>query len=178
MKSAFLIVAHGNFDMLKCLIKSLDYADNAMFIHIDKKCGDIDYTQFESIAKHSYVECLHDRVSVTWGGVSQIACTLKLLRCAVPHRYDYYHLISGVDYPLMSNEDLSLFLDSNKGCEFVGFVNERKNLKNKLGYYHFFIDSHNRLMKRAGGILIKIQKFMGIRQYKDIDYFAKGCNWN
>ena len=45
MKSAFLIVAHGNFDMLKCLIKALDYTGNDMFVHIDKKCGDIDYTQ-------------------------------------------------------------------------------------------------------------------------------------
>ena len=151
MKSAFLIVAHGNFDMLKCLIKSLDYADNAMFIHIDKKCGDIDYTQFESIAKHSDVECLQDRMSVTWGGVSQNKCTFKLLKCAVQHKYDYYHLISRIDYPLMSDEDLSQFLDRNNGCEYVGFANERKDLNNKLGYFHLFIDSSNSLMKRAGG---------------------------
>lgn len=53
----------------------------------------------------------------------------------------------------MSNEGLSQFLDSNKGCEYVRFANDRQDLKNKLGYYHLFIDSSNRLIKRAGGIV-------------------------
>ena len=44
MKSAFLIVAHGNFDMLKLLIKTLDYKNNDLFIHIDKKCGEVNYS--------------------------------------------------------------------------------------------------------------------------------------
>lgn len=151
MKSAFLIVAHGNFDMLKCLIKSLDYVDNDMFVHIDQKCGNIDYAQFESIVKHSHVKCLRERTSIAWGGVSQIECTLKLLRCAVSKKYGYYHLISGVDYPLMSNAGLSHFLDMNNGCEYVGFANDRKDLKSKLGYYHFFIDNPNHLIRRWGG---------------------------
>lgn len=28
-----------------------------------------------------------------------------------------------------------------------------------------------------GGVLIKLQKFMKLRQYTDMTYFAKGCNW-
>lgn len=82
MKSAFLIVAHGNFDMLKFLIKALDYKNNDMFIHIDKKCGEIDYAQFESITTQSKVRCLRDRMSVSWGGLSQVKCTFKLLENA------------------------------------------------------------------------------------------------
>ena len=49
IRSAFLIVAHNNFEMLKFLIKSLDSEEHDIYIHIDKKCGDIDYSQFESI---------------------------------------------------------------------------------------------------------------------------------
>ena len=37
MKSAFLIMAHSNFDMLKLLVTQLDYKDNDIYIHIDKK---------------------------------------------------------------------------------------------------------------------------------------------
>ena len=49
IRSAFLIVAHNNFEMLKFLIKSLDSEDHDIYIHIDKKCGDIDYSQFDKL---------------------------------------------------------------------------------------------------------------------------------
>lgn len=83
VKSAFLIVAHNHFEMLKHLIKSLDVVGHDMYIHIDKKCGDMDYTQFESIAKYSHVVCLRDRISVSWGGLSQVKASLLLLESAI-----------------------------------------------------------------------------------------------
>lgn len=36
IRSAFLIVAHNNFEMLKFLIKSLDSEEHDIYIHIDK----------------------------------------------------------------------------------------------------------------------------------------------
>lgn len=69
MKSAFLIVAHGNFDMLKYLIRALDYKNNDIYIHIDKKCGNIDISQFQNITKYSKVEFLKNRIRVFWGGI-------------------------------------------------------------------------------------------------------------
>ena len=83
IRSAFLIVAHNNFEMLKFLIKSLDSEGHDIYIHIDKKCGDIDYSQFESITKFSHVKCLRDRINVFWGGVSQIQSTLNTLETAI-----------------------------------------------------------------------------------------------
>lgn len=83
IRSAFLIVAHNNFEMLKFLIKSLDSEEHDIYIHIDKKCGDIDYSQFESITKFSHVKCLRDRINVFWGGVSQIQSTLNTLETAI-----------------------------------------------------------------------------------------------
>lgn len=83
MKFAFLIVAHGNFDMLKLLIKTLDYKNNDLFIHIDKKCGEVNYSCFESIAQYSKVRCLRNRISVSWGGISQVKATFLLLKEAM-----------------------------------------------------------------------------------------------
>ena len=83
MKSAFLIVAHGNFDMLKFLIKALDFKNNDIFVHIDKKCGKIDYSQFEDITNYSVVKCVRDRISVSWGGVSLVKVTFKLFKEAI-----------------------------------------------------------------------------------------------
>lgn len=82
MKSAFLIMAHSNFDMLKLLVTQLDYKDNDIYIHIDKKCGNVDYGQFETLTKYSKVYCLRDRMKVTWGSCSQIKLELKMFDAA------------------------------------------------------------------------------------------------
>lgn len=179
MKSAFLIVAHGNFEMLKFLIRALDYKDNDIYIHFDKKCGSVDYNQFESQATVSHVECIKNRIDVAWGGVSQIRCTFALLSQAMWGGYDYYHLISGVDFPLMSNEDISSFLEANKGCEFVGFTKNVGDLLEKLGYYHCYDEILRQIPfgNRIDKIMLYLQKLMHIRQYRNIDKFHKGCNW-
>ena len=114
MKSAFLIMAHSNFDMLKLLVTQLDYKDNDIYIHIDKKCGNVDYGQFETITNYSKVNCLRDRMKVTWGSCSQIQLELKMFDVAFNNqgvKYNYFHLISGVDFPLMNNRDMSSFLE-------------------------------------------------------------------
>lgn len=78
MKSAFLVMAHGNFEMLKLLITALDFKDNDIYIHIDKKCGDLDFAQFECLTKESSVYFLRNRMKITWGSVSQIQLELKM----------------------------------------------------------------------------------------------------
>ena len=36
-KHAYLIMAHHRFDVLKMLLTDLDYKDNDIYLHIDKK---------------------------------------------------------------------------------------------------------------------------------------------
>lgn len=55
MKQAYLICAHGSFNLLKKIIIQLDDIDNDIYIHIDKKVGDIDYKSFENITKYGTV---------------------------------------------------------------------------------------------------------------------------
>lgn len=37
MKHAYLIMAHNEWDMLNKLIQALDYPNNDIYLHIDKK---------------------------------------------------------------------------------------------------------------------------------------------
>ena len=37
MKHAFLIMTHGQFEILEVLISMLDHIDNDIYIHFDKK---------------------------------------------------------------------------------------------------------------------------------------------
>ena len=180
VKSAFLIIAHGNFDMLRFLIESLDDKAHDIYVHIDKKCGEVDYCQLESITRYSHVKCVRDRIRVYWGGVSIIKSTFKLLREAARGEYTYYHLISGVDFPIMSNQEIYDFLCTNRGKEFVGFTTHDHDLARKLRYYHLFVDSkygQNRFVQRIDSFIKKLQRVFHFWQFRDVKQFAKGCNW-
>lgn len=182
MKQAYLICAHNNFGLLQMLIRQLDDVDTDIYIHIDKKAGIIDYSLFENIASLSKVYCLKDkeRVCVIWGHVTQALTTIKLLELALAHgEYDYYHLVSGVDFPIKSNSYIKDFLIKHSGTEFVGFA-PPTSLEYKLGLYHLIPNNLERrfaLFKFLNKCIIKIQVILSIRHIRDTCCFSKGCNW-
>ncbi len=66
------------------------------------------------------------KVDVGWGEDSQIECEMFLFNEAYKKGpFDYYHLLSGVDLPLKSNDYIHDFFDQNKGKEFVGIMDEQ-----------------------------------------------------
>lgn len=175
-----LIMAYNNFEMLKLLISTLDYRDNDIFVHIDKKCGEVDFLQFENITKYSKVKCLRDRINVNWGGYSQIETEMRLFDEAFNNRegckYDYFHLLSGVDFPLKSNEYISHFLERNRGKEFIGFAKGcRDTFYFRLGVYHLLAGRKWRRLDKY--VLFPIQRMLGINRHRDYSKFRYGANW-
>lgn len=65
-KHAYLIIASGQFNVLKKLISCLDYADNDIYLHIDKKCK-IENNEFAELCKYSELYFI-ERMKVSWGG--------------------------------------------------------------------------------------------------------------
>lgn len=180
MKQAFLICAHGNFPILKRLISRLDCENHDIFLHLDRKLGEVDFQQFVSAVKKSKLVCLNDRISVIWGHRSQIEVSLILLEEASKvDKYDYYHFISGVDYPIKSNEYIDRFMEANKGKEFVGFDTKEYTLENKLGLYHFIPGNLRKktILDVLNRVLLKIQRVLGIHREHNLSYYRKGCNW-
>ena len=106
MRHAYLIIAHNQFALLRKEIDLLDCPENDIFIHIDKKAKGFCEDDFKDICKHSKVTFV-PRIDVRWGGLSQVEVEYLLLEYAVKGKYDYYHLLSGVDLPIKSNEEIS-----------------------------------------------------------------------
>lgn len=177
MRFAYLIVAHGSFRLLEELIHALDSSENDIFVHIDKKCGDVNLHIKTQYSKLFFIK----RTSVEWGGVSMIKATLNLLSESAKGNYDYYHLLSGVDFPIKSNKHIAEFFEKNKGKEFVGFCDVDKQLmENRLAYYHLINGNKVRNSYRMHNLnekLIRIQKKLNIKHIRDVSCFRKGCNW-
>lgn len=185
MRHAYLIIAHNKFDILTKLLMLLDDEDNDIYIHVDKRVKNFDFSKFKSILKKSSI-FFTDRIKVKWGEMSQINCELILLKASSKNRYDYYHLISGVDLPLKSQAEIHKFFSDNNGKQFVHIVDYDKNVLNRISIYHPFgglcrkVKGKNQ--QKAASMLMdfsdKVQKILSINRLKDVDFTVKyGANW-
>lgn len=182
---AYMIIAHNQFELLEKLILALDDERNDIYVHIDAKVQDFDFEHFESITKHSPVRFTDERVNITWGDESQVQCEMALLRTAVAGEnldkpYSYYHLLSGVDLPIKSNDDIHNFFDANAGKEFIHHSSNEveQGSINRIKYYHLFRKKRNTMNKVLGQIALRIQMLFGVNRLKGTDIkVQKGCNW-
>ena len=71
-RHAYLIMAHSHFDFLKELLLCLDDRRNDIYLHIDLKAGSFDFAGFSQLLSQSGL-FFTERLSVSWGGYSQIA---------------------------------------------------------------------------------------------------------
>lgn len=118
----FIIMAHNQPEMLQRIVGRLYSLNHYFYIHIDKK---VDIRPFKSqIGEDDNIDwCEDNRIRVNWGGYSQIKCTLNLLRKSLTDNtyFDFIHLISGVDYPCVSNELFDDFFFRSNQRSFMQF---------------------------------------------------------
>ncbi len=183
---AYMIIAHNQFELLEKLILQLDDERNDIYIHIDAKVKNFDFKRFESVTNYSKVTFTKDRVNVTWGDFTQVKTEMVLLKTAVDNEnsenpYTYYHLLSGVDLAIKSNDEIHKFFEENSGKEFVHYTSNEVDDSsiNRIRYYHFFRGKRNKLTKILAQMLLIPQKAAGfnrLEKQRDIKV-QKGCNW-
>lgn len=181
-KHAYLILAHNEFPVLQRLISALDDCRNDIFIHFDKKILSFPALKTQNAKLH----LLTNRVDVRWGDVSVIEAEYSLFESALEKgKYAYYHLLSGVDMPLRSQNEIHDFFEEHKGKEFIGFSTGviQQEIDRKVNRYHLF----PRHFRDTGGItsffkrsmryvVLHLQYLFGIRRNKAIN-FKKGTQW-
>lgn len=181
---AYLIIAHHYFDMLEQLIHALDDPRNDIFIHIDAKVKNFDFARFKLIPKHAGIY-FTERVKITWGDFSQVKAEMILLSAAVNHqqagrRYTYYHLLSGVDIPLVPQDEMHRFFDRHQGKEFVHYTSDTvtQSSVNRIRYYHVFRSKRNTFYKVLANAAYRLQRLFGVNRLRGKNIrVQKGCNW-
>lgn len=118
-KHAYLIMAHNDFDTLIHVLREIDDPRNDIYLHIDKKSGMVDLDLIKVSVKESGLYFV-PRMKVFWGTISQVKCELKLLKKASAKGYKYYHLISGNDFPLKSQDYIHNLL-RDEDSEFLSY---------------------------------------------------------
>jgi hypothetical protein len=120
MQQALLITAYKNIHHLKEMINWFD-SDFSFYVHIDKKSkfSDEERHLLEEIEKRAVVS---REYKTNWGGMNHLNSILLLLREASKNgRIEYFHLISGHDFPIKSCSVFRETMLKNKGKEFIEY---------------------------------------------------------
>ncbi|MFD2966836.1 beta-1,6-N-acetylglucosaminyltransferase [Sphingobacterium bambusae] len=182
MKHAYLILAHNQFEILEILIAALDDKRNDIYIHIDKKVDTIPLLQTE----HAELHVLKERIAISWGDVSIVEAELLLFQKAKDTGiYSHYHLLSGVDLPLQSQDNIHAFCAGHPAKQFIGYSqgDQRGHISRKVQRYHIF-PKHFRSIGSVADktrqalrfLFLRVQFIFGILRNTDIE-LKKGTQW-
>ena len=184
MRHAYLILAHTNWGQLQKLIALLDDNRNDIYLHVDRK------SRLDKHIKEGLVSSLRysnlrfiEPITVNWGGYSIVRAEMQLLRTAIRYEYDYYHLLSGMDLPLKTQDEIDSFFEQNAGHEFLEYDTKGAWI-DRIGsryQYYWLLNEHsrrnnNRLWKKINQLNIWIQRCLHINRLKD-HRMAAGPQW-
>lgn len=158
MKQAILITAYKNYHHLEEIIAFFD-DDFQIYIHIDGK-SIITKQELLRLEKYDIVKLISQKYKVNWVGFNHLRSILYLAEMAINDpQNDYFHLISGHDFPIKKVSDFILFFRNTDqeyiNCfpiPFSGWGN-RGGL-DRLEYYNFHdlfnwkIDFQKRIIKK------------------------------
>lgn len=141
MRHAYLIIAHSNWEQLKILLRLLDSENNDIYVHIDRKAKNVPINCIRNSVSKSHIE-IYQIYKVYWGSYELVLTELLLFEKAHTKHYDYYHLLSGADLPIKSQEEIYSFFEKNKGVEFVHYDTEERlendyEIRRRTMLYHF-----------------------------------------
>ena len=186
-KHAYLIIAHHEPQVLDTLLAALDDVRNDIFLHVDRRSAALRARMEEYRPVRAGFCLLPAPLELYWGDLSLVEAEFLLLEAAVAKgTYAYYHLLSGVDLPLKSQDYIHDFFRRHAGCEFVGFwqsAAHRRELDKRVSRYFFFTKAlrpkgtlRHALATPLCNLLLIGQKLLGIRRRKEME-FRKGPQW-
>ncbi len=180
MKQAFLITAYNHFEHLDRLIDFLDDPDVWFYVYVDAKVDVPD--SLKSVKTANPTKILHSR-RVEWGDQSQIITELELFAEAYENdEIEWFHLISGTDFPLRSAKEILRFYEEATDVDcFMETEPIPAHFADRVEIYHFGV----RRPSELGGFISNIHsKFralqirMGIKRKAPVKSgFMYGSNW-
>jgi len=176
MKHAYLIIANRNPRQLQNLLNTIDDSRNDIFLLIDAK-STIIASKF--VTRFSNLNVLKP-INIYWGSYSQIQAEMNLFESASYGKYGYYHLISGLDLPLVNQDKIHDFFDSHPNHEFLTYskANGKKQIQLRVKK-HFFINqfkNNTEIMNFYRRVEKKVLKVIPVSK-RYVDNLGYASNW-
>jgi hypothetical protein len=164
------------------LLQLLDHPQNDIYLHIDKSARGWDAAALQASVRRGTLS-IQSKFRPAWGSEALVDATLALLRTASATPHAYYHLLSGMDLPLRSQDEIHAFFAKADHAEFVDFKSETVSpdlLQNRLQTFHFLQSTRQRspLLRRLDDLSLRLQSLLKINRLKYCAVrFQKGSQW-
>lgn len=174
-KHAYLIMVHKNTYVLDKMLELIDDERNDIYIHIDKKSKDFNKENILNVVKKSKLYFLESE-NVNWAAYSMVNVEIRLMEKANKNqRYMYYHLLSGNDMPLVSQDVIHNEMAKDSSIEYVSIGG---NTDTWSKYYYFLTETAlyrtNKIIKGISRIaLVLPQKLFKVDRWKNTGYVSK-----
>ena len=184
-RHAYLVMAHGNFSVLEKCLSLLDDPRNDIYLHIDRKTKEVPFDRLKQSVCQARLTIV-SRIPVNWGGYSQIEAELLLLSTAAAEYHSRYHLISGADLPLKTQDEMHDFFSRHRTEEYIRFDSNitEDRIRERIRYYYLLQDRIGRnsgiaaaVLEQAENMILKVQKTLQIDRTKNNVPLYKGTNW-
>lgn len=187
MKHAYLIIAHNDYPVLEALLSMLDDERNDIYLYIDKRSHPLRRQAEAFQTKRAGFYIIKNPIKLYWGDVSLVKAEFALMETAIANGdYAYFHLLSGADLAIKSQDYIHSFFQKNAGKEFVNFwqgPEQQRDLERKIFRYYIFTKSMKRSNNKwhaitapCHNLLLITQKLIHFRRKCEVD-FKKGSQW-
>lgn len=181
MRHAFIILAHNEWQILGKVLEYLNHEECDLFLNIDCKATDIPVINDLLDRNNRIKYCGHDRLH--WGGYSILKTEIKMFNIAINNsNADYYHIISGQDYPIKPYESFLQFFENNLGqsyfdCRIATFREIDRRLLYFLPYDYYQVRNPKRycITNFLRGFQVKYQIKRPTSHFPDKIYL--GSQW-
>lgn len=178
---AFLIMVHKQPALLGRSLKILAAPNHHFFIHVDSKVGGGISLYKDATSNIDNVHFVNDRESVHHCGISHLYALIKMFKEALKSGtdYDFYHIISGQDYPLRSNKQFDDFFENTEHSFMYIDHHHSRLLKFKYQYWSrgwFPNNTSARWAKMFCKLHLSLIPFIFFRR-KAIPNYAGGWDW-
>lgn len=169
MKQAVLITAYKNYRHLEQILQFFDDDCFNIYIHLDKK-SDILNFELARLEAYQNLRLISRKYKVNWGGFNHLKSILLISEIALNNPDNqYFHLISGHDFPIKKSSYFKEFFKKNKEKDFLnsfevpfsGWANNGG--LDRIEYYNLFdlLDFKNPKQKPWINKFLDIQKRFG-----------------
>ena len=184
MKHAIMIMAHKNVEHL-CRIIGYFNRQCEVFIHVDKKTR-FSLHEKEMLKRMGQIRFFSQKYEVNWGGTSVLECEMFLMRKALEQSdADYFHLLSGQDYPVRPLSEFLDFFEQNDGKEFIQYSQlphphwEDGTYRRLQYYYPYDLASDKEKPREWVREQVKQQVIRGLKRPipDEFDHLYGGSQW-
>lgn len=182
MRQAILITAYRDMEQLKRLVGWFD-RDYELFVHLDKRCKE----DCSWIARQPNVH-LYRNHAVEWGDYRHLLAIVALMREAYKHTdLEYFHLITGSDYPAMPPAQFKAFCEKHRNDNFLEHFTlphadwGTEGGLNRIQYWWLQPNTNRSKGSALTRRLVNLQRRLGIKRpftYFDGNLYGGGTYWS